>query len=521
MQQNHHKSYANNLSSHASLLLSASPTIITAPFQNNTNNSQGSPIPSAITPTRRQPNTPLLAASNLDNDSHLNIDSPLGNSITEGYINFKKPQNEMFKRLDGKIQKIVAAHSNLNKLYALNDFSSLGVGPKRPFELPPQLPPPPPWVPKVAGEFGNQWNESPNNSLNSPDDATNNELIDLRPDPLMYSSDLVMKAPMKHNSRSNMLTTKSSSPTIESAISKLHQRRQQQEQQKLNLGSDQTVKQPIKEPAPCSSSSSSTNPVPTITSNKFSLIVQQLKEDLRRAPRPQKTTPEERRKFREDLITVLKEEIFAITKSAKLKSVPLNNLKSKPKVAEQQSLLLNSPQTLFNTIRRETSLLLNKRENVGRSSLSLLSDQQTFNRQNLKSIHRQPINKLQTIKVIVPPTEYYPCHRFDSKESTKSKKAKRFHCIGLKLGNYLDRECPQQSTEKITVEQFAKCLNLVRPNDISLQRHQEQLLQSDSKWRIPVGNRPLRLRSVRLRNREKIHMPASASYRATRKVGLH
>lgn len=563
----------------------------------------------------------------------------------EGYINFKKPQNEMFKKLDGKIQKLVAAHSNLNKLYALNDFPSVGVGPKRPFELPPQLPPPPPWIPKVGNtadlnSSNSQWNDEDNN----------------RKPPIMESNQ----------------------PT--SQPNTAHPQVQQRIQSNTNL------------------------------------------------------SPEDKRKFQENLIELLKEQIATVAKTNKFKFTtppkPKNN-------NEQRSLLLkSSPQTLFNTIRRETSLLLNKRvqqihqnhqqqQLSGRSGLSLLSQQQTYNRQcppqekytlnirplqqphqqrqqqliqkqqnqnqrqhyNLQQQHHQqqqhrPINKLHhTIKVVVPPTEFHHNNNEklqDIKESDrnqliqptkyssimlkhgtsppltyqviknkmklfqennqiyfckspkshygiglsninrkkssqksidnvinklrakcspsptnlevnigpttmdvvdnvkqkvsnfqqqiiysttnllqtsrnlsttstptpipvfrtplttnsskgsyfnanskivkmKSKKSKRIHLFGLKLSNYLEKETPQPTNEKITIEQFAKCLNLVRTNDASLQIRKDQLSQSESKYRLPISNRPIRLRRLR---GERLYMPASSSYKATRKAGL-
>lgn len=675
MHQNQSGIYTtNNLSSHASLLLSASPTIITSPLQNNTNNPQSSPLISQTIPARRQPSAQSLAASNLDNnDSHLNIDSPSISTVDEGYINFKKPQNEMFKKLDGKIQRIVAAHSNLNKLYALNDFSSLGVGPKRPFELPPQLPPPPPWVPRVTAEYGNQWNDDSINPLSTIDDRSNSDTDQSRQKSSMSRTSTPMK-PVKGRQLTISPSVKSGPLTIDSAITKLHQRRQQQQ---VTPKPSVNLNQVLRGPASSSSSPSTNNSSPTITPAQFSLLAQKIKETLETecASKNQggSLSGEDKKKFQEDLIALLKEGITAVTKNAKFRFNTTNNSPPRPKTSDQRSLLLkSSPQTLFNTIRRETSLLLNKREQHGtRSSLSLLSDQQNTNRNVHESVtitNRQSNNnRPQTIKIVVPPTEYF-CSNSDSNDSPrnqleslsdssqqtpqltyqvikskirsfqefnqiclgkshkfphglgginpglkrkkspqksldkivdrlqakwspsptnsespapitqkmtslqqqiiyssasllqssrgsstmsaptpipvfrpplsaatksgyfyassagasrivnlKSKKSKRSHLLGLKLGNYLERECPQPNTEKITIEQFAKCLNLVRSNDASLQRHQEQLLQAESKWRMPISNRPMRLRRLR---GERMHMPVSASYRATRKVGL-
>lgn len=682
MHQNKPGIHATNAhSSHASLLLSTTPTMINSPLQNNTNNpQQTSTIPSQMNSIRRQPSAQLSVAGILDHDSHINTDSPLINPIADGYINFKKPQNEIFKKLDGRIQRIVAAHSNLNKLYALNDFSSLGAGPKRPFELPPQLPPPPPWIPKVAAEYGNQWNDDSINPLGTLDDSSNFHNEKVRRSSSLPRS---IASPQKLARIHQTPPSKAGSLTIDSAITKLHQRRQQQQ---LSSRPTLNLNQVIKGPTPSSSSSSMSpnNTTPTITPAQFSLLAQKIKETLETECGTSKDqggnlSGEDKKKFQEDLIALLKEGITAVTKNAKLK-FNTNNYTTPPKnrVSDQKSLLLkSSPQTLFNTIRRETSLLLSKRDQGGRASLSLLSDQQSFNRHTQETLtitNRQPISRPQTIKVVMPPTEYYcsstgpndltenatslkqvetsnehnskrsqltyqviknkirlfqeshqiylgKSHRFPhglgginpglkrkksaqksldkivdrlqakwspsptnsespSPISTqkmtnlqkqiiyssasllqssrvgpsisaptpipvfrspltaatkgayyypsavgaskivnlKSKKSKRPHPLGLRLGNYLERECPQPNTEKLTIEQFARCLNLVRSNDAVLQRHQEQLLQSDLKWRMPMSNRPLRLR--RLRGVEKMHMPASASYRATKKVGL-
>lgn len=384
-----------------------------------------------------------------------------------------------------------------------------------------------------------------------------------------------------------------------------------------------------------------------------------------------------------ELINVFRQEIAAVSKLAKLKfQSPQSG--GRPEIADQNSLLLKkSPQSLFNTIRRETSLLLNRRDAVARSGTSLLSELQPASRSNLghnlQSAFRPAFNRFQAIKVVVPPSEHFKhvcgkqpsgkegaensnCKCFESKAQNlnmdewcpsqqftlkyrdlqmklfqlkyvqrkdelnrkrgisismlpsdarkrtnnpqksldnivgrlqakcmsstssspvnpgshdppsglsspvpdtprvvpkvesfsppqspkpipvfrnspnkgtltssasmtsnnrlvnlKSKKAKRLHYFGLRLGNYMEKDSAQPTTEKITVEQFAKCLNLVRTNDASLKRQQERLRQSEPRWRLPVGDRPLRLRRI---CGERVHMPASASYKATRRVGL-
>lgn len=655
MHQNQSGIYTtNNLSSHASLLLSASPTIITSPLQNNTNNPQSSPLSSQTTPTRRQPSAQLLAASNFDNnDSHSNTNSPSISTIDDGYINFKKPQNEMFKKLDGKIQRIVAAHSNLNKLYALNDFPSLGVGPKRPFELPPQLPPPPPWVPRVSAEYGNQWNEDSINPLSSLDDRCNSDADRLRRKPSIPITNTPIEPVKSCSTATASSSSKAGTLTIDSAITKLHKRHQEQQ---LNQ------KSPVNQVVSGPTSSSSHDPPSNLSAAALSSL---LRQKIREALMTQRTTKypegtlsdEDKINFQRDVINLLKQSIERVSKGAKLKFNIDKCSPPRPKVPEQRSLLLKgSPQTLFNTIRRETSLLLSKAEQLSaRPSLSLLSDQQNFNRhlhENITVTSVQSNHKPQTIKVVAPPTEYFcsisgfhnshrcqvgsssnslqktpklsyqvikskvksfqelnqiclgkterlqdlrkkslekslekivdrlyttkcsPCppgptqapiaqkltnlatsilkssrrhpstiqgptpipvfrthlpaaaksgYLYPSSAGAsrivnlESKKSKRSHSFGLRLVNYLERECPQPTTDEITIEQFARCLNLVRSNDVSLQRHQEQLMQAQSKWRLPISNRPLRLRRLR---GERVHMPASASYRATRKAGL-
>lgn len=701
MHKNQPSLYTNNLSNHASLLLSASPTIINSPLQNNTNNPQSSPQqPSSVAHVRRQPSTPLLATvANLDNDIYMNADSPPINKSTEGYINFKKPQNEIFKRLDGTIQKIVAAHSNLNKLYALNDFSSLGVGPKRPFELPPQLPPPPPWVPKVNADYCGQWNDETIEPLELSKTSKRESMSSFESDSNIITARTAKDATLSQNCPNTPKITKTSS-LIDSAISKLHQKHNIERMLNIKgiVVADSQYTTP-NDPQPPSSSASTVSPSSArLTPAQFDLLVRNIRDTFeqqkhegvnssREDSRNKETYLQNVRtdlhnKKADDIVDLLKKEIAAVTKSIGFNFSPVPK-RSKP--SDEKSLLLkSSPQTLYNTIRRETSLLLNRREPAAnRSSLSLLSAE-PFNRQNAhqnlySNTNRcQQMNKLQhTVKVVVPPSEFHQLPKNENKEtsssenlysernrsdhsskkesllskkppltyqviknkirlfqetnkvhigkatrlphdfsmlrtnawpvkkkfgqkteldkivdrlqaecskndvssdtkynnnlrrklmatstnllqassntasisaptpipvfrsplsvsskggyvyacstgatkivSMKSKKSKRLHHFGLRLGNYLDKECPQPSAEKITIEQFAKCLDLVRTNDVSLQKRQEQLLQSESRWRIPSGNRPLRLRRPR---GERLHMPASSSYKATRKVGL-
>lgn len=683
--------YANQLSSHASLLLSASPTIVTSPLQNNSN-PQTPPQPATIALIRRQPSTPLLSANNVDNDSHSNTDSPTNSSLPDGYINFKKPQNEIFKKLDGKIQKIVAAHSNLNKLYALNDFSG-STGPRRPFELPAQLPPPPPWIPKVAADYVGQWASDPLNALSASPEILDCKLEDSRPGPSIIQSGARTK--LSKPCSLDPSPSKSPNPTIDSAITKLHQRRQQQLQQQPMQTNRSQLQQPRSASqlrhsvtqisgtaGPSTSLAPISKPTATITPAQFTLLTQQIRETLEKR-RPSNNngdkslSEEDRKEFKAHLIAILKDEIASVAKSANLSSNLAKNV-AKPKTIDQKSLLMKTnPQTLFNTIRRETSLLLGKREHINKSISSPLNDQNSHNSQSYSeqvNSRSSPTKIPSTIMIIVPPTECHPLTKvperivrgdsgcedepdakcnvslthpnlginlsyqviknkiksfqetnkiylgisnrtnfintpmnFKKKKGTqksldkivdrlqakctpsptepdlkiscdqkapyihqqaspsanllrtsrvpstisaptpipvfrtafveatkgnvycsnssgvtkvinsKMKKSKRIHHFGLKLGNYLEKECPQQSTEGLTIEQFARCLNLVRSNDISLQRHQEQLLHAEAKWRMPISNRPLRLRRIR---GERIHMPASASYRATRKVGL-
>lgn len=520
MHQNQSGLYKNNLNSHASLLLSARPTIITAPLQSNSSNNpqQTSSSPASVTLVRRQSSTSLLASSNLDNDIQLNSDNLFNNSLNnEDFINFKKPQNEIFKKLDGKIQKIVAAHSNLNKLYALNDFSELGVGPKRPFELPPQLPPPPPWVPKVTNEFNNSCNDELQSTTSTSTSVE--ELSDMRSNSATPARQSLLMAKQSMNRVPQGLVSKPrlSSASIESAISKLHQMRQQKQNQqsKPKPNTPNKILSPVKkQPHPSTSNPASNLSAPThVTPAQFSMWVQRIRETLEtaRASNDQvgNMSNEDKKKFQKQLLSVLTREIITVTKQKEIQTRLKSNVNicTKPDKAPQQRPIFarTSPQTLFNTIRRETSLLLNKKAQPARSSLSLLSTQQVIKRPNCEvasSPPKQFARLYHTIKVIVPPTKYHKHPKSD---------------VSLRLGNYLEKECPQPSNEQITLEQFAKCLNLVRANDASLQRHQEQLLQSETKWRLQASSRPLRLRRIR---GERIHMPASASYRATRKVGL-
>lgn len=706
------KSIINELTGHASLLLSnTTPTIInSSPLQASTNNS-------CAQANSNHSNANSTPVENLSDDD----------VIPEDNINFKKPQNEIFKKLDGKIQKIVAAHSNLNKLYALNDFSS--AGPRKPFELPPQLPRPPPWVPKVSSDYGcSQWAEETLDNLNrtQPMDAEDDNA---RPRLSVPGSNRVTKLGPQLELR-EVSGSKQPPPTLDSAISRLHQRRQllqnpqlqkvllkpqnkpqatqpkfsvPQPQPRISQQAQRIHQLNIRPPHDASPSaarelfpgtSRSNNNLAQFSSKDIGALTALLKaqKQLQQSspPKEQSTgptsikpnlTPEERRKFQMELINIFRQEIAAVTKLAKLKfqSPQRPDLQ---KISDQNSLLLKkSPQSLFNTIRRETSLLLNRKE-PNRSGTSLLSEQQSSERFSSGQQHafRPTFNRYQSIKVVVPPTEHFKhvcgkqpdgkegiensvCKCFESKAqnldmdewcpsqhftieyrslqtklyqlkyvqrkdeynrsrgiavsmlpadarrrannpqksldnivgrlqakcmsstssspvnqdshdqsssrlsspapdasrpsqkletfsppqspkpipvfrsltnksgimsgsnmnsnqrvvSLKSKKAKRLHHFGLKLGNYMEKDSSQPTTEKITVEQFAKCLNLVRTNDASLKRHQEKLRQSESRWRMPVGDRPLRLRRIR---GDRMHMPASDSYRASRRVGL-
>lgn len=724
------QSIINELTGHASLLLSnTSPTIISSsPLQNNTNNASSQSNTNISTNT----NTPLVIMNSSDDDL-----------VPELNINFKKPQNEIFKKLDGKIQKIVAAHSNLNKLYALNDFA--GGGPRKPFELPPQLPRPPPWVPKVSSDYGcSQWTEDALHDMNRTHPINSAESFRQRP--IIPGSNKVTRIVSKQEPRNDYSPPpKQPPPTLDSAISKLHQRRQQQQQlqqqqqqsqsspqQKLSIqlvNKPQTLPSKFQVPQPQPRISQQAQKIHqlnikpqqqnivTTTSVRdlfpgssraganlaqFSskdigalnaLIKAQKQQNLQQqiplkeqstgptSIRPN-LTPEERRKFQMELINIFRQEIAAVTKLARLK-FQSPQLSERSRNNDQNSLLLKkSPQSLFNTIRRETSLLLNRKEPANRLGTSLLSELNS----NSRTTYGQPLqirqafNRFQAIKVVVPPSEHFKhvcgkqpngkdgsektrCKCFESKAknleidewcptrqftlkyrnlqmklyqlkyvqkrdefnrkrgtsismlpsdarrrlidpqksldnivgrlqakcmtstssspvnqqelldqssdisspvpesprvsqkpetysppqspkpipvfrslaskgsfmsasamvpnsrivSLKSKKARRLHYFGLRLGNYMEKDSAQPNTEKITIEQFAKCLNLVRANDVSLKRHQEKLLQAEPRWRIPVGDRPLRLRRIR---GERVNMPPSASYRATRRIGL-
>lgn len=676
MHQNQSGLYSNNLSSHATLLLSTtSPTIINSPLQNNTNNTYTSPPNSALSSTtRRLPSTPLLVSSNLDNDSHMNNESP-SSSFSEEYINFKKPQNEIFKQIDGKIQKIVAAHSNLNKLYALNDFSSLGLGPKRPFELPPQLPPPPPWVPKGGVDFVSSWNEDSISPLSTLDEPSN--MVNYRPSSSMLSSTNMSRSKGNHIKTGLLTTAKSPILTIDSAISRLHQRRhlQHNQQKFIKKQAHSTLNTALRSSIPSTSSSSTNSSAPTITPAEFDILIGKIRETFRTegATKTGEGTLSsvDGERFKNHLLEKLLKDIKTL--SPFKNTEPRVSLPPPPRPRQTDPKLqssLKSPKTIYDTICRETKLYLDKlkQTEARKANLSLLKPQHINRSSNedQTDVRRQPIvNRIQhTIKVVVPPTEFQ--QKLDTKEvvysgsnqpklsrdvvlkelsiqtptltyqvirnkirlfqmknqiwlgspscapdwlnstsrkkmspqksigeivnklqakwsssptepslrmnhepspqqklvessakllqasrrthsmsaptpipvfrsplmnsskhyystsssrlvSLKSKKSKNSQHLGLKLGNYLEKECPQPNTEKITLDQFAKCLNLVRANDACLERQKEKLSRSESRWRIPVGNRPLRLRRIR---GERMTMPASASYRATSKVGL-
>lgn len=674
--------FKNNLSSHASLLLSASPTIVTSSLQNNSKNARNSPLHSPAPVIRRQTSAPLLPADNLDPDSQVVSNNSSNSTPAEGFINFKKPQSEIFKKIDGKIQRIVAAHSNLNKLYALNDFPGLGSGTKRPFELPPQLPPPPPWVPKGTQDNQNHWSEDSDNKHLKPSSPLT---VDLSRAPLNQQ-----RACSSTSSKTMSLDSANSSQSpnllIDSAITKLHHRRQQQEQGHLQAPGNQQLLQRRRqqflsksttEPSQASSTAPSeiltSTPKPqlnNINPTTFALVAQKIKEALETETTKTQNgslTSEDKKKFQENLINLLKKEISAVAKSANLSFTSPPKVSLKPINSQRSLLLKSSPRTIFNTIRRETSLLLSQRNIGNRSSLSILPSQNdnstSVNYEN--SASRQLVfNKLQnTIKVVMPPSEYHPdnvrkmdsvgsprkssnikselsyqiirnkiksfqeanrVHLGQSQRITLSptnfysiakmktcsqksldkivdrlqarcstsqvdqtmssepekkpsfheqilntsasllrssqmsssislptpipvfrsplipsskngymgsmsssaalkamsvrlKKNKKTHNLGLKISSYIDKESPQASMDTMTVEDYARGLNLVRTNDVSLQRYREKLLQSESKWKMPIGNRPLRLRRIR---GERIHMPASASYKAASKVGL-
>lgn len=720
------QSIINELSGHASLLLSASPTIINSPLQNNTNNTSTSS--NKINKSANASANHALASSG----AHCSDDE-----LPDDNINFKKPQNEIFKKLDGKIQSIMAAHSNFNKLYALNDFSS---GPRKPFELPAPLPRPPPWVPKTSSDYGcSQWAEETLTNLN----RVANEDLDnsFRQSTSISGSNLVVRSTPKTNV---LPQTKTPTLSIDSAISKIHQRRQLEQQgQSLTITpqqlkqarfqlpraqpriSEQALKihqieiKPVPTnrsqgaarslfPSPSGSNQSAPRFSPGNLEALNALIrkqqQQQMRQNQRVSNQPNKSTgptsissdltPEERKKFQKKLINIFTQEIEAVTR---LTNVKFPQSAERPRTAEQQSLLLKkSPQSLYNTIRHQTSLLLN-RNDPNRSGVSILSEQQSSSTRaqfvnNLQAAFRPVVNRYHTVKVVVPPTEFFKhscgkqpsgkgdcenkdCNCLKSKTqisnvdewcpprqftlkyrnlqmklyqlkyiqkrdelnrkrgisismlpadarkskqnpqktldrivdrlqarcnssnscspttpglqpknsandqsersndltpsaspkvshshevslsppmspkpipvcrsaltsgrsgyltsgssvlssniskvaSQKLKKAKRLHNLGLRLNNYMDKDNPQPTTDKISLDQFAKCLNLVRSNDASLRRHQEKLTQSEMKWRIPVSDRPMRLRRI---HGDKMRMPASASYRATRKVGL-
>lgn len=439
--QNKPTPLANNLSAHASLLLSASPTIIHSPLQSNTNN------------------TTSYSDDELPDDN----------------INFKKPQNEIFKKLDGKIQKIVAAHSNLNKLYALNDFS--GAGPKKPFELPPQLPRPPPWVPKVSSDYVcSQWAEDSTNNLNSR--TLNQQLPQFRQSSSILGSTKVTKITSNHDPKGNPLVSKRPTLSIDSAILKLHQRRQQQTKQTQQKPQNSTqssmseqLLQQIQKLAQRSTqhdANTTRDPFPGPSRPGDFAQVDYTKRPISIIPVPpnqtsiEKTdsirtnlTPDERRKFQMELINMFRQEIAAVTKLAKLKFSPQND--KRPKTFDQKSLLLKkSPQSIYNTIRRETSLLLNRKEPINRSGSSLLTTKHPRNslEPNWNAAVNIPVDRLRqivsryhTIKVVIPPTEF---HKHSCIEANKTMSENLVcRCYESSQSKDIDQRCP---TKSFTVE---------------------------------------------------------------------
>lgn len=475
----------NNLSSHASLLLSASPTIITSQLQTNanTNHLQTSPSQATTTPPlaaspssiqrsisllrRQQPATPLLATANnldpnlsqnllLNTDMQLNIDPN-----SEEFINFKKPQNEIFKKLDGTIQKIVAAHSNLNKIYALNDFAGLGA--KRPFELPPQLPPPPPWVPKLT---------SPDNSVETQSPNRDEPLVKIEPNAL------------------------------------------------------------------------SSNQTPTIGSVQFAQLAQKIKLTLQNESgsktQGNDLSEDDKKKFQENLIALLKKEISAVAKNADLKFTDTtkshqnqqpnrqNRMEHKiqPLRPDQRSLLLKGgPQSLYNTIRRETTMLLNKRNvQVGaRSSLSLLIDQPSnmseqqhhhqLQHQQQQQHQRQHVhnpnqsrphldlvsNRINTVKVIIPPSESNPTSKFvESKAGTMAEYDKdlspsyslSYDVIKNKILLFQKRNCADL-VKSYNLSLSSLGSNLLLKKKCSPQKNLDKIVDRLQAKRSPVPSEPI------------------------------
>lgn len=684
MQHNQSGMQSNNLNHQASLLMPATQSSLSTLLETVAKSSAN--LPPVVSMTKQQiANLKLLSST--PNQSLTDFDfnrqnsrelSPIfqSTSPTETYINFKKPQNEIFKKLDGKIQKIVAAHSNLNKLYALNEFSTQGVGPKRPFELPKKLPPPPPWVPgKSSDELGSPSSDefNPSNHLMRSSPIQ----MDIKPN--IHESTNFVKGTSTVSTLPTRVNLPRTSLSINSAITKLHQRRQQQRMgQRFN---DSIIDRSLpREPTAGSSRVVEANNTNVginmlngsgvaMNPSQFNLMKQKLEEILvseRGLKRPD--SGEDGKKYDDQFKNILKREIMKIlterSKAANTQFSSPPESRPKPKEQMRQSILKSSPQTLFNTIRRETSLLLNKQNRMQKPNLSLLNERTApiIRSQTNQSIPAPAESKFHNIiKVVVPPTDHHPYPKcettknadgrnihpsefisalskkiynpsntpqpsyqviksrikkfqdkhhinigknghnsiearrassksldrivdklqakwtstpmetevtfnpsergsslqqqilessasllrsvrdfapmcpqtpiptfrppinFNSKngynDKMRSKRSKRIQHFGLKFNNYLERECPQPNNEKITIDQFAKCLDLVRSNDAVVHKHQHRdSMPSDSKWRIPmVGMRQLRLRRLR---GERMRMPASASYKATRRVGL-
>lgn len=446
MHSNKPGSHLNNLSGHASLLLSASPTIINSPLQNNTNNISDDELP-------------------------------------EDNINFKQPQNEIFKKLDGKIRKIVAAHSNLNKLYALNDFP--GIGTKKPLDLPPQLPRPPPWVPKVSPDIkcNNQLTEEEEKrkfqmeliNMFRQEIAAVTKLAKLKFSPQPSSkvvdqkSLLIKKSPQSIfntirretslllNRRDSPLAAASNRPG--SSLLVEQKTFQQQQQQQLHPRFEQKQSQPHFRNRPSWKENSAVNQRQPF--NRFQMVkvivppTDYLESSNSKPVELDSWCPS--REFTLDYRQI-QAKLGRARAYIDLSQAPQKSL---DKIIHK----LQAKRYLSSASNSSPSLNNSKRTQTGSLKYSPPSSAKPI------PVFRTTLTKSVNLK------------------SKKSKK--RLHEFGLKLGNYMEREVPQPATEKLTVEQFAKCLDLVRSNDASLQRHQEKLMQ-------PIGDRPRRLRRLRV-----------------------
>lgn len=580
---------------------------------------------------RKQTHSPLVISTN-----NLVVEKPPYPLVervdpTE-FINFKKPQSVLFNKLDGKIQQIVAAHSNLNKLYALNEFSP-GQGSKKPLELPPQLPPPPPCIPKPSSDhMGMQ--ASSEQKVQSYLSKTKLEMSNTSP---LFLNDKSSKKPKVDRDRIESASCSSFNPI------KLPDEQKSAWTNSINENSINIVP---------SSSPQTRHPPTTI---KMSELAKLIKETFDASNRKADLSGND---IEENLMKTIRQQIVAAIAQVDKNSTifKTNSQRAQanlPSLKSQLKRLSNIGQSSISHARNETSLLLNKhaRSNVSSGS-SLLASKQANNK-NLVNQNSIPYKiESHTMKVIVPPseqvnpaivdqalikklrlkrprtthrridynvlkskiasfknayakvarkgyhsvptflnhTEKKPAKKLDfiverlankvvpviedeadnhqsddsiqlkdmntsadviqppqlntqitpipvfsspsqscnknlyiythsggnvaKTGSMKSKLNKKGPSHSLRISNYTEKELPQPTIDKITVEQFARYLNLVHTDDVMLQKKRQQLMESEMNWKSPIGSRPLRFRRI---NRGERFNPSG--YRSANYVG--